>query len=249
MMNKNSSQYHLLIIEDAAVDRAMLSEMLTADGHRISVAEDGSEGYRLALAKLPDLIILDVGLPGMHGHALCRRLKANAQTRAIPIIFLSAADGPDDRVTGLQIGAVDYITKPFTPAEVSARVRIHLGLMPKPAAATAAPDEHPLVLAAKTYIRDHIGDLPPLADIARAIGTYREKLSKVFREQTGMTVFAFIRDERIQHACRLLGSSDLDIVDIALSLNFSSAGNFSTAFRLKMGMTPSAYRQQEQSRQ
>ena len=100
-----------------------------------------------------------------------------------------------------------------------------------------------LVNAVKRLISDNLAALPGLAEIARSVGTYREKLSQVFREQTGMTVFGFIREERIRRGEELLKDTDIDVQDIALLIGFNNAGNFATAFRERMGVTPSAYRQ------
>ena len=96
--------------------------------------------------------------------------------------------------------------------------------------------------AVKRLIIDNLAALPSLAEIARSVGTYREKLSQVFREQTGMTVFAFIREERIRRGVQLLRESEIDVQDIALLIGFNNAGNFATAFRERIGVTPSAYR-------
>ena len=114
--------------------------------------------------------------------------------------------------------------------------------------------QHPdlvFVNAVKQLILDNLGSLPNLSEIARSVGTYREKLTLMFREQTGMTVFAFIREARIARGVALLQQTDIDVQDVALLIGFHNAGNFATAFRERMGMTPSAYRQrlQEQTGQ
>jgi len=159
---------------------------------------------------------------------------------------------------GLQVGAVDYIAKPFTPEELAARIHIHLGLMrrnntvPPAGSEPSERQQHPdlvFVNAVKQLILDNLGDLPNLSEIARSVGTYREKLTLMFREQTGMTVFAFIREARIARGVELLQQTDIDVQDIALLIGFHNAGNFATAFRERMGMTPSAYRQRLQERQ
>ena len=116
------------------------------------------------------------------------------------------------------------------------------------------PQQHPdlvFVNAVKQLILDNLGSLPNLSEIARSVGTYREKLTLMFREQTGMTVFAFIREARIARGVALLQQTDIDVQDVALLIGFHNAGNFATAFRERMGMTPSAYRQrlQEQTGQ
>ena len=255
---------NILIVDDSAFEQRMLTELLSDEPYRFSVAYNGYQGYQLALATHPDLILLDVRMPEMDGYTACRLLKANPETEHIPVIFLSGADAVDERVMGLQVGGVDYISKPFTPAELATRIHVHLGLMRRAdsmasTAAPAAPEgdkppPHPdlvFVNAVKQLILDNLGNLPNLSEIARSVGTYREKLTLMFREQTGMTVFAFIREARIARGVALLQQTDIDVQDIALLIGFHNAGNFATAFRERMGMTPSAYRQrlQEQTGQ
>jgi DNA-binding response OmpR family regulator len=244
----------ILIVDDSAFEQRVLMELLSEQSYRISVAFNGLQGYQLALANQPDLILLDVRMPNMDGYTACRLLKANPATHHIPVIFLSGADGADERIMGLSIGGVDYVAKPFTPGELAARINVHLNLVQRAStmpeadsgSAAASDPDAVTVAAAKRLIADSLATVPCLTDIARSVGTYREKLSQIFREQTGMTVFAFIREERIAHGVRLLTETDIDVQDIALLIGFNNAGNFSTAFRERMGVTPSAYRQARQ---
>ncbi|OBV37050.1 Helix-turn-helix protein domain-containing protein [Janthinobacterium psychrotolerans] len=250
-MTSENSKKNILIVDDSAFEQRMLAELLSDEPYRFSVAYNGYQGYQLALATHPDLILLDVRMPEMDGYTACRLLKANPETEHIPVIFLSGADAVDERVLGLQVGGVDYISKPFTPAELAARIHIHLGLMRRANAAAPAPDsdqppQHPdlvFVNAVKQLILDNLGSLPNLSEIARSVGTYREKLTLMFREQSGMTVFAFIREARIARGVELLQQTEIDVQDIALLIGFHNAGNFATAFRERMGVTPTAYRQ------
>ncbi|MTV40314.1 response regulator transcription factor [Duganella radicis] len=250
-----SSRSKILIVDDSAFEQRMLSDLLSELPYKVSVAFNGLQGYQLALANRPDLILLDVRMPNMDGYTACRLLKANPVTQDIPVIFLSGADADDDRILGLSIGGVDYVSKPFSPGELAARIQVHLNLARRQQQSppTEAEDEGQLeaesdpdavlVNAVKRLIGDNLAALPGLAEIARSVGTYREKLSQVFREQTGMTVFGFIREERIRRGEELLRDTDIDVQDIALLIGFNNAGNFATAFRERMGVTPTAYRQ------
>lgn len=250
-----SSRSKILIVDDSAFEQRMLADLLSEMPYKVSVAFNGLQGYQLALANRPDLILLDVRMPNMDGYTACRLLKANPVTQDIPVIFLSGADADDDRILGLSIGGVDYVSKPFSPGELTARIQVHLNLARRQQQTPpmAAEDEQQmeaesdpdavLVNAVKRLISDNLAALPGLAEIARSVGTYREKLSQVFREQTGMTVFGFIREERIRRGEELLKDTDIDVQDIALLIGFNNAGNFATAFRERLGVTPSAYRQ------
>ena len=267
MQNASDSQERkILIVDDSAFEQRVLVDLLSELPYRVSVAFNGLQGYQLALANQPDLILLDVRMPNMDGYTACRLLKANPVTEHIPIIFLSGADADEERIMGLSIGGVDFVSKPFSPGELAARIQVHLNLAQRanqaqaksqpqaaPAAqpAAGAPETDPdavVVTAAKRLIADNLASLPGLAEIARSVGTYREKLSQVFREQTGMTVFAYIREARIRRGEELLRDTDIDVQDIALLIGFNNAGNFATAFRERMGVTPSAFRQAKQLR-
>jgi DNA-binding response OmpR family regulator len=110
----------VLVVDDEQPIRRFLRAALTAEGYRVVEAGTGEEGIRCAVQHPPDLVILDLGLPGMSGEEVCRRLRAQSD---VPIIMLTARDAEEDLVRGLQVGADDYITKPFSPRELTARVR------------------------------------------------------------------------------------------------------------------------------
>jgi two-component system response regulator MprA len=110
----------ILVVEDDARLAATLARVLAAEGHEVSVAGDGVEALRRARERPPDLVILDVMLPGLDGIAVCRRLRATAQ---FPILLLTALGGTEERVRGLDSGADDYLVKPFAYQELLARVR------------------------------------------------------------------------------------------------------------------------------
>jgi len=110
------------IIEDELAHATLLSHALAKAGYRTTIAFDGARGFADVQRLDPALILLDVMLPEMDGHEVCRRLKADTRTRHIPIILLSALGSEEDRLTGLRLGASDYIVKPFSPREVVVRV-------------------------------------------------------------------------------------------------------------------------------
>lgn len=111
---------HLLVVDDDREIRSLLAERLTAVGYLVSAAADGAEMRRVLAHTTVDLVILDLNLPREDGLALCRELRAGS---AVPIIMLTARGEPIDRVLGLEMGADDYIAKPFEPRELLARIR------------------------------------------------------------------------------------------------------------------------------
>lgn len=121
-------QHLVLIVDDAVANLHLLVNRLFAQGYQIMVAESGESALNRVRARQPDLILLDVRMPGIDGFETCRRLKADPVSAPVPVIFLSAHGDQDNKIVGFEAGGVDYITKPIDPAEVLLRVRTHLEL-------------------------------------------------------------------------------------------------------------------------
>jgi two-component system phosphate regulon response regulator PhoB len=117
---------HVLVVEDEEAQREMLAYNLSAEGFRVSVASTGDEGLSLIAEDPPDVVVLDWMLPHVSGIEVCRRLRARPETRALPVIMLSARGEEADRVRGLETGADDYVAKPYALGELLARVRAQL---------------------------------------------------------------------------------------------------------------------------
>jgi DNA-binding response OmpR family regulator len=132
----------VLLVEDDANVSEVVSRYLEREGFAVETAADGHEALDRALREPPDLMVLDIMLPGMDGLEVCRRVRAKAP---IPIIMLTALGEENDRVVGLDLGADDYITKPFSPRELTARVKSVLRRARGPLAASAAELRAPLV--------------------------------------------------------------------------------------------------------
>lgn len=118
----------ILIVDNCLEHLHLLAELLTARGYQVRQATNGAEAILVANHKPPDLILLDILMPEIDGYEVCRQLKANSLTEAVPIIFMSAKDTIPDKVAAFESGAIDYITKPFEAAEVLVRVQSHLRL-------------------------------------------------------------------------------------------------------------------------
>lgn len=118
----------VLIVDDEPTNLKVLKQVLQHD-YRLSFAKNGADALELAARELPDLILLDVMMPEMTGFEVCQTLKAQISTQLIPVIFVTALKDEVDETRGFECGAVDYITKPITPAIVRARVRTHLSLV------------------------------------------------------------------------------------------------------------------------
>src|SRR6059036_3010690 len=123
----------ILIIKDERPMRTALADVLEAEGHRVLTAADGEEGLERALAEKPDLILLDLMMPRLDGYAVCAELRRLANP--VPILILTAKGQLEDRVKGLDLGADDYLVKPFSTGELLARVRAVLRRVTRPSAA------------------------------------------------------------------------------------------------------------------
>ncbi len=129
----NTSEVHIdlsgckiLIVDDVPANLDVLVQALDKGGYNILVASDGETAIEVASYSLPDLILLDVMMPGIDGYETCRRLKEKPELRAVPVIFLTARDDLAGIVQGFEVGGLDYVTKPFKREEVLVRIRTHL---------------------------------------------------------------------------------------------------------------------------
>jgi putative two-component system response regulator len=126
-MDAVGTRQSILVVDDTPENLALISELLRGD-YKVRIAPGGARALQLVAASPPDLILLDIMMPDLDGYEVMRRLQADPATRDVPVIFLTAVTGVDEERVGLDLGAVDYITKPISPSIVQARVRNHLQL-------------------------------------------------------------------------------------------------------------------------
>lgn len=126
MGNRDTAE--ILIVDDLEMNRVILEEIIQGMGYRTILADSGEAALEKVRVVSPALILSDISMPGLDGYELCKILKSDPRTRHIPLIFISAYDNPADIVQGLGLGGADYITKPFVPEIVQARVKVHLRL-------------------------------------------------------------------------------------------------------------------------
>ncbi len=240
---------HILVIHPRPEELRVLLNRLQAAGVHLSMATASQQGLQRAQVMAPHLILLHVQMPKMDGFVLCRLLREASVTRGTPIIFISTASTVDERLQGFALGATDYLTQPFVPEEVMARICIHLARKANSVERTreqdspALQDADEIILhAAKRLINQQLDSPPALAEMARLVGTHGKKLTAIFRRHLDMTVYAYIRAERLRKSQELLANSDASIQDIAELIGFRSGANFATAFRQRTGKTPSAFR-------
>jgi DNA-binding response OmpR family regulator len=255
----------LIVDDEPVVLRAIVAE-LNGLGFETLIARDGADGLRKAEQGQPDLILLDIRMPGWDGYETCRRLKASPATHTIPVIFLTSLGETPDKLQGFEAGCVDYITKPFDQREVLARISAHLQQRHLFArlAVRAGPSGEAretlaghgqtqrgdtdqrslrLVYRAIDILLDEMADPPGLIELAHRVGTNQGRLGREFQTHLGMSPFEYLREQRLVRAQELLTTTDLRIQQIADAVGFQRAGDFATAFRRRFGLTPRTYRQ------
>jgi PleD family two-component response regulator len=124
-----SAPHEVLIVDDNETNRLILGGSLSRAGYRLLEAKDGVQAIAVALASQPDLILLDIAMPGRDGFEVCEVLKREQATADIPVIFVTSKDHPGEVAKAFALGASDYITKPFHVTEVKARIAVHLRLL------------------------------------------------------------------------------------------------------------------------
>ncbi|SIT78627.1 two component transcriptional regulator, winged helix family [Yoonia rosea] len=168
---------HVLVVEDEAAQREVLGYNLEAEGFRVTRAENGEEGLLCVAEDAPDVIVLDWMMPNLSGIEVCRRLKISHETRAIPIIMLSARAEEVDKVRGLETGADDYVVKPYSVSELMARVRAQLRRV-RPATVGQVLTYDDIVLDAETHRVTR-------NDVALKLGPTEFRLLSTFMEKPG----------------------------------------------------------------
>jgi len=264
MSNGEVQSPHILIVDDDP-DQLRLLVTSLRNTYRVSVALNGDQGYARATVLLPDLILLDVRLPGRNGITIARLLKSNPITQNIPIIFLSAMTEKNERLEGLRAGGVDYISKPFHVEEILERIRIHLELSrERNTRHIESASENPssniidsfdspsanstLKQVATDFILSHIHE-PSLksSDVASHLGISLRRLNLVFEASRDLSAFEFIRHERMCRAALMLGQSALAIADVAMEVGYTNPANFSTEFKKFWGKSPTQLRNEYQA--
>ncbi len=162
----DSSSRRILVVDDTPANLSLLLDALTEAGHEILVAESGRSALSLLEHTTPDLVLMDLVMPGMDGVSTCRKLKERPECRDVPVIFMTAIEEPAQKLRAFEAGAVDYITKPVYPPEVIARVAAHLQIR---ALQRSLADELALRIEAENQLAHSLDRAVVLADAAGRI--------------------------------------------------------------------------------
>lgn len=243
----------LLLIEDNEDFRYYLRENLKGI-YRIYEAKDGGEGLTKTLSLLPDLIVSDVMMPVMDGIELCRKIKGDSRISHIPVILLTARSKDEQKLEGLECGADDYITKPFSFDILNLRIKrlilqqeqLHKDF--KKFIEVKASDikitslDESLIRKAIECVESNISDPDfSVENLSRELGMSRVHLYKKLLALTGKSPLEFIRSIRLQRAAQLLGKSQLSVSEVAYQVGFNNPKYFARYFKEEFNMLPSAY--------
>ncbi|HVO73133.1 MAG TPA: ATP-binding protein, partial [Ignavibacteriaceae bacterium] len=254
-ISKDSSGRPLiLIVEDSDDVRKYLIDILKSV-YNLAEAENGEEGLRLTIEKMPDLILSDVMMPKMDGMEFCHRIKSNWETSHIPVIMLTAKASTENRLEGLETGADDYLTKPFDTKELYIRIRNlleqHRRLREKfskdinISAGTLAVNkaDNEFLRKAFAVTEKNVSNADFNSEMfASEMYVSRSQLHRKLIAVTGEAPGEFIRSIRLKFAARLLLEKNLSVTQIALEVGFSSPSHFTKAFQLQFGCLPSEFK-------
>ena len=245
----------LLIVEDNSDVRNYIKNNLNKD-YKILEAVDGEDGWNRSVEQIPDLIVSDVMMPKMDGFKLCEKLKSDERTSHIPVILLTAKAATQDKIEGYELGADDYIMKPFETSELSARIenlikqrqRLHehfkkLGIIEFEEQKITSFDKMFLKKIFET-INQNISD--PMLGVELLIEKLAISRSVLYRKiisLTGEPPGELIRRLRLNKAAKLIEQKYGNLSEIALEVGFSNPARFSESFKKQFGISPSHYEQ------
>jgi DNA-binding response OmpR family regulator len=251
----------LLIIEDED-DIRLLIKTVFQDTYKIIEAEDGIQGLSMATEYVPNIIISDVMMPNMDGFEMCKQLKVNVQTSHIPIIMLTAKTDQESKLQGLNLGAIDYITKPFLIQELKAKIDALIAqqnnVLKFLATKIVGPqniifadtiideftsvDEQFLVKAKEVISTNYRNKNFAVDEFASALYLSTQQLRRKLKAITNLTVVEFIRTYRLQKAEAMMKNNAGSISEIAFAVGFESISYFSRVWQDHYSMSPSEYK-------
>lgn len=253
-------KFTVLLIEDNDDFRNYLGDNLSPF-YKIVEASDGKEGWQKVLSSHPQVVVSDINMPGMDGITLSRKIKADKRTTHIPIILLTAITGDVNQLKGLETGAFDYLTKPFSFEILNVKIKnlVTLNKTLKdtysrqinvvPSEVEMQSEDEKLMAKVIQYIEDKI-DSPDLSveELSKHVFISRGTLYTKIVEFTGETPVEFIRSVKLKKAALLLEKSDMKIAQIGYAVGFSSPNYFARAFKAKYDLSPSEYAAQKRGR-
>lgn len=252
--NPDKNQQTLLLVEDNE-DLRLYIRSVFEETYQVIEAIDGQDGLEKAIELTPDLIISDLMMPRMDGFEMCRTLKSDEKTSHIPIIMLTAKAEVEHRIEGFNLGADEYLVKPFNRAEIIARVQNLLEKQARLQAffsqyiVTLQPDtkkalsvEDTFMLKIKQITEAHLSDSGfGVEQFSREIGMSQSQLLRKMKAISNKTVIEFLKDYRLERAAQLIRQNTGTIAEIAFAVGYENPSYFTKSFQEKFGVLPSDY--------
>lgn len=251
--DEEDSQRKMLVIDDNLEITTYLSELFS-ETFTVLTAKDGKEGLDKALLSLPEIILTDINMPEMDGKQLCRQLRSNSLTNHIPIILISAQSQPHEQIEGLQMGADDFIEKPFNANVLKQKVYMllrnreklieHVKQSLNTTEKFNLPDsfDDKIIKEITDVIIENISNVDFKVDmLADRVGLSRSQLYRKTISVLGQSPNDYIKSLRLQQAVEMLKTGRYRISEIAYEVGFSDPGYFSSCFFEKYGIKPSDY--------
>jgi signal transduction histidine kinase/DNA-binding response OmpR family regulator/sugar lactone lactonase YvrE len=246
----------LLVVEDNDEVRQYLQQLFAAD-YEVLAAADGLEGWRLALEQAPALVVSDVMMPRSDGLELCQRLKQHPKTSHVPVLLLTARTAALHEVEGLDLGADDYVPKPFNPLVLQAKAAALLRnrhqlreyyqrqLLLEPTEVVIPDADRTFLEQAMRAVEAHLTDPAfSVLVLAEALCMSQSVMYRRIKSITGQTTVEFIRDVRMKRAAQLLAHSSLRVSEIAFEVGVENVKYFRKTFQKIYGMAPTEYARQ-----
>lgn len=245
----------ILLVEDNAEVRAYIKSMFF-NFYSVLEAENGHDGLTIALRDNPEVIISDVMMPGMDGITFCRKIKENVKTSHIPVILLTARTSLIFKIEGLEMGADDYITKPFNAKELMLKVRnlmqsrevlkkafrdnTVLSIEPKKVTLSST-DELFIEKVLECIEKNMSNSVFSVEDFGREMGMSRMQLYRKLKALTGLSANEFIRSIRLKRAAQLLKQSQMSVAEVTYEVGFTDLQYFRTCFKKQFNINPSEF--------
>ncbi len=259
---KDISETTILLVDDNEDIRNYLKDLLLPH-YNILEAENGITGVQIALEEIPDIIISDIMMPKKDGISLCKELKSQVITSHIPIIFLTAKSSVTSEIEGLQIGVNDYITKPFNPFIIKAKIatlldnrkKMQLYLQnkirfePKKDSIEINDNENQFINDAIKLIEENLQNSEfGIPTMTKELMMSQSSLYRKIKSLTGLSLSAFIRSVRLKNSARLIMSTDAKLNQIAYEVGFNDYKYFKKSFKEHFNCLPSEYKKQNNNK-
>ncbi len=237
----------VVVIEDNPEIRDTIKDLLESSDYNVHTAADGIEGLNLIRSESPDVVLCDIMMPKMNGHEMVKQLRADVNLRHTPVIFVTAKVALDEKLEGLELGANDYITKPFELQELLLKIKNTVSLRDatlnfvrsKPQEVEVLSKDERLIIQLNSIIESRIKETGlGLNDLAADLKISTSSLQKKLRKISDKSVSQYLREYRLDRAKNLLDSNFGTLKEITAECGFKNVSYFSRSYKAYFGHSP-----------